>query len=452
MFPALIEELGPVAEGLTGMAPALDPMSGFAEAYQSRFGVSPPPYAANGYDAVLLLGYALQRSGGEGGDALADAIPAVTQGRGTRTNWDAAGVAAGLKMLRRGESPDIWGSTGDLGFDERARIDLASSYFALWRVEGGAFRSIDFVSTNPIANRDSVAADAVFRELASERREDQLGVTLDASVRPARTGLWALIVATSGGWSNYRHQADALAQYQLLRRAGVPDDRIILIVADDLAHAPENPSPGTVQQSEGGPNLYDAVSIDYDLDDLNADDVVDILAGRRSERLPEVIDSTAGDNVYVFISGHGSAQGLFVGVDEEAERVPEDSFISPARFADTIADMDAHARYRRLLIVLEACHAGVMAEELTAPGALVITGANAVENSLATRYSPNLDVWLGDQFAVAMSDFASRAPLATLGQLYRDVYLDVAGSHVSVYNAAHFGSLDFASLSEFMTP
>jgi glycosylphosphatidylinositol transamidase (GPIT) subunit GPI8 len=61
--------------------------------------------------------------------------------------------------------------------------------------------------------------------------------------------------ATSTGWNNYRHQADALAQYQMLKGFGFGDDRIILILEDDIAGNPSNPYPGVVHVTADGENL-----------------------------------------------------------------------------------------------------------------------------------------------------------------------------------------------------
>src|SRR2546430_9843023 len=99
---------------------------------------------------------------------------------------------------------------------------------------------------------------------------------------PAMQGdTWALVPALSSGWANYRHQADALRQYQLLRAGGVPDDHIVLVLADDLATAPDNPAPGTVRNDPGGPDLHHDLQIDYHLP-LTADDLVAILTGQAS--------------------------------------------------------------------------------------------------------------------------------------------------------------------------
>ena len=55
----------------------------------------------------------------------------------------------------------------------------------------------------------------------------------------------------------------------------------------------------------GGNNVYEQVEIDYRMSELQAKDILAILSGEKSERLPIVIESTANDNVFVFWSGHG---------------------------------------------------------------------------------------------------------------------------------------------------
>ena len=46
---------------------------------------------------------------------------------------------------------------------------------------------------------------------------------------------WAVLVAGSSGWANYRHQADVCHAYQILHKNGIPDSNIIVMMYDDLA-------------------------------------------------------------------------------------------------------------------------------------------------------------------------------------------------------------------------
>jgi legumain len=46
---------------------------------------------------------------------------------------------------------------------------------------------------------------------------------------------WAVLVAGSNGWYNYRHQADVCHAYQILHKNGIPDSNIIVMMYDDIA-------------------------------------------------------------------------------------------------------------------------------------------------------------------------------------------------------------------------
>ncbi len=55
----------------------------------------------------------------------------------------------------------------------------------------------------------------------------------------AQAANWALLVAGSNGWYNYRHQADVCHAYQILHDHGIPDSNIVVMMFDDIA---DNPS------------------------------------------------------------------------------------------------------------------------------------------------------------------------------------------------------------------
>ncbi|CAH1393172.1 unnamed protein product [Nezara viridula] len=50
---------------------------------------------------------------------------------------------------------------------------------------------------------------------------------------------WAVLVAGSNGWDNYRHQADFCHAYHSLIRKGVPQENIITLMYDEIAQNPE---------------------------------------------------------------------------------------------------------------------------------------------------------------------------------------------------------------------
>jgi ABC-type branched-subunit amino acid transport system substrate-binding protein/glycosylphosphatidylinositol transamidase (GPIT) subunit GPI8 len=450
--PHVIAALGAAAEGIEGTTAAWARDSGFEQAHRARFGELPTNYAANTYDAAALIAYGLERSGGRTGEALLDSMTELVDVRGgLRLGWDTEGAARALASLRAGQLPRISGATGPLEFDAVAHTDLTSSTYMHWRVAGGQFQALElFDSAAAPASQAAEGASALRTTASSEVSQD---VTAGGVVdRGPRAGMWALIAATSRGWANYRHQADALAYYQLLRRRGVSDDRIVLIIEDDLASSADNPLPGIVRHAQGGPDVRAGAVVDYRPRELAPQDLMDILAGRDSPRLPAVIDSGAGDDVLVFVVGHGGRQGLFLHQSREQDVVDETEVLTPAMLGATVADMAARGRYRRMLFVVEACRGGVLGSALSSDGVLLMSGANPFENSVATHYDPELGQWLADDFASRLAEVATGDSDISLAELYKHLYLRVAGSHVFVANQARFGDARSVPLSDFVTP
>ena len=102
-----------------------------------------------------------------------------------------------------------------------------------------------------------------------------LGVSLGTLARPlpdlegwlgggnaeADGELWALLIAGSAGWGNYRHQADVCHAVQVLRRGGIPEDRMVVMLFDDIAHNPENPRQGEIINHPKGLDVYKGVPL-----------------------------------------------------------------------------------------------------------------------------------------------------------------------------------------------
>ena len=174
---------------------------------------------------------------------------------------------------------------------------------------------------------------------------------------PAVTDHWAVVISPSTSWANYRHQADAFAMYQTLRRHGYDDDHIVLIVEDNLANDERNVFPGKIfversdNPNETDPLVNDDVRkdavVDYHFTDLQRDDLADIMLGRQSDRLPQVIHPTRTSDVLFFWSGHGGhGEGPLWG-NEDARGFGID------RFKGIVSGMAGN--YRRMMFSIETC-------------------------------------------------------------------------------------------------
>jgi phosphatidylinositol glycan class K len=98
---------------------------------------------------------------------------------------------------------------------------------------------------------------------ANEQMEKQVEKFFEKS--KSHTNNWAVLVCSSRYWFNYRHVANVLSLYRSVKRLGIPDSRIIIMLADDMACNPRNPRPATVfNNAYHHINVYgDDVEVDY---------------------------------------------------------------------------------------------------------------------------------------------------------------------------------------------
>ncbi len=79
---------------------------------------------------------------------------------------------------------------------------------------------------------------------------------------------WAVLVAGSNTYANYRHQSDVFHAYALLRKHNFSADNIITLAYDDIAKNVKNPFKGKVFNKPTyklpGEDVYSGVKIDYD--------------------------------------------------------------------------------------------------------------------------------------------------------------------------------------------
>lgn len=120
------------------------------------------------------------------------------------------------------------------------------------------------------------------------------------------------------------------------------------------------------------------------------------MSGKKSERLKEVIQPTANDNVIMFWCGHGSSHTLMWGSHTNVYGNDMNSLISK---------LQQEGHFRKLMFVLDACYSGTIGEACEGiPGGLVFTAAHANESSKADIYDNSLNVWLSNGFTRTFRD------------------------------------------------
>jgi len=241
---------------------------------------------------------------------------------------------------------------------------------------------------------------------------------LEESVLAADGKTWALLIAGSNGYGNYRHQADVYHSYQVVKNAGIPDENIVVMHYDDIANNEENPHKGKVINKPGGPDVYHGV--------------------------PKVISSTANDRVFMFYCDHGGPGILGVPAGAGEYLYAKDLI--------SVLKTKAVSGFKEMVLYIEACESGSILEGLLPDNINIYatTAANAEESSWG-YYCPGMaipppeeyDTCLGDLYSISFLEDLDKLT-ATKGETYEKQYISIKtrvsqngtyneGSHVMQY-------------------
>lgn len=418
---------------ISGLAPASHPGSGFDVSYDALYGRVPFAGEAQVYDAVLITVLASIWAEKNDEEDLNKAIAALLNGTATtQGGWTAGMIANYHRQILSGETPAISGATGTLDFDSQYYTTIRSTSYAHWITHNGKMIIIDYYSRNSDGHSSSPVA---AWEWKKQHMQDVSGNGYEIDY-PELKDNYAVLVAASKDWKNYRHQADVLGMYHYLKGKGYDDYHIILIIADDIAYNEKNPSQGVVRREIGGDNLYKDLQIDYKLGDLTLEDLKQILTGDSSEAYPVTLASSENDNVLFFWSGHGTQQG-WKWQDEDLN-------------ADFARALFSDMQFRKMFAIVETCYSGVVAQDCTGiPGLLMMTAANPYETSKADAFDNELQAYLSNTFTSSILSWFESNPNTVIRDLYLHSFDKTNGSHVMVYNSDYYGNLYWNDMSEY---
>ncbi|CAH8468748.1 unnamed protein product [Schistosoma turkestanicum] len=246
---------------------------------------------------------------------------------------------------------------------------------------------------------------------------------------------WAVLVAGSNGYFNYRHQADVCHAYHVLRSKGIKPEHIITMMYDDIAHNPENPFKGKIFNDYRHKDYYKGVVIDYKGKKVNPETFLRVLKGDKRAG-GKVLKSGKNDDVFIYFTDHG-APGLIAFPDDD---------LHARRFIDTLKYMYKKRRYSKLVIYLEACESGSMFQRLLPPNLNIYatTAANPDEPSFGTFCEdPRIETCLADLYSYDWITDSETHHLThrTLDQQYKEVRRETNLSHVQKYGDQRMGKL-----------
>ena len=124
-------------------------------------------------------------------------------------------------------------------------------------------------------------------------------------------------------------------RYRTVKRLGIPDSNIILMLGDDAACNPRNKFPGSVYAEKGCKlDLYgDNVEVDYRGYEVTVENFIRLLTGRVDPSVPRSKRLLTDDrsNIFIYMTGHGGNEFLKFQDTEE---------ISAFDIADAFAPLD----------------------------------------------------------------------------------------------------------------
>lgn len=419
---------------ISGLAPSSHPSSGFSVSYEALYDRLPYAGEAEVYDAVLITTLASIWAEKNNEEDLNKAIAVLlNKETASQGGWTAGMIANYYQEIMAGGLPALSGATGTLDFDSKYCTTIRSTSYAHWILYNGKMVIIDYYSRDSGGHSSSPVA---AWEWKKQHKQDVDGTGNEIDY-PELKDNYAVLVAASEGWKNYRHQADVLGFYHYLKGEGYDDDHIILIMADDIAYNERNPLQGVVRREVSGNNLYEDVVIDYKLGDISLGDLKQILTSEPSDAYPVTLGSSKSDNVLFFWSGHGTQNGWKW---KETENLNAD-------FAKSVfSDM----QFRKMFAIIETCYSGGVAQGcIGIPGLLMMTAANPYETSKADAFDSELQVYLSNTFTSSILSQFETNPNSIIYDLYLHAFNKTNGSHVMVYNPDYYGNLYLNDMSEY---
>ncbi|TKY55414.1 Vacuolar-processing enzyme [Spatholobus suberectus] len=256
---------------------------------------------------------------------------------------------------------------------------------------------------------------------------------------------WAVLVAGSSGYGNYRHQADVCHAYQLLIKGGLKEENIVVFMYDDIATNDLNPRPGVIINHPQGQDVYAGVPKDYTGESVTSENLFAVILGDKSKvkgGSGKVINSKPEDRIFMYYSDHGGPGVL---------GMPNMPYLYAMDFIDVLKKKHASGGYKEMVIYVEACESGSMFEGIMPKdlNIYVTTASNAQENSWGT-YCPGMNpspppeyiTCLGDLYSVAWMEDSETHNLKreSVKQQYQSVKKRTSnfnnyamGSHVMQY-------------------
>lgn len=244
------------------------------------------------------------------------------------------------------------------------------------------------------------------------------------------TNNWAVLVSTSRFWFNYRHMANVLSMYRTVKRLGIPDSQIILMLSDDVACNSRNLFPGSVfNNQDHAIDLYgESVEVDYRGYEVTVENFIRLLTDRWSENQPKSkrLLTDENSNIFIYMTGHGGDDFLKF---QDAEEIASEDI------ADAFEQMYEKKRYNEIFFMVDTCQANTMYSKFYSPNILAVGSSEIDESSFSHHSDVEIGVAVIDRFTYYSLDFLEQIEKdssMTLKDLFDSYTFEKVHSHVGV--------------------
>lgn len=186
----------------------------------------------------------------------------------------------------------------------------------------------------------------------------------------------AVIVSSSRYWFNYRHAMNALGIYEIFRQNGIPDDNIILMIADEYATNARNPYKNRMHAAGiHGPSWYsNHTELDYRGSDVTVQTFLNSLLGIA----PRSLQTNEESNLLIYVTGHGGDK--FFKFQDEEELTAQD-------IANLMERLYRERKFKQALFLADTCQAFTLFDKITTPNVLALGTSLRGENAYAHHVS-----------------------------------------------------------------
>ncbi|KAI0461362.1 glycosylphosphatidylinositol anchor biosynthesis [Komagataella kurtzmanii] len=241
--------------------------------------------------------------------------------------------------------------------------------------------------------------------------------------------------------------ANVLSFYRTVKRLGIPDSQIILMMSDDVACNPRNAFPGSVfNNKDRALDLYgDNIEVDYRGYEVTVENFIRLLTDRwgpdhpRSKRL--LTDESS--NIFIYLTGHGGEDFLKF---QDAEE------ISSYDIADAFQQMAEKKRYNEIFFMIDTCQANTMYSKFYSPNILAVGSSRLDESSYSHHSDTELGVAVIDRFTYYNLEFLEQIEKdsnKTMADLFETYTFEDIHSHAGIRTDLYNRNLSKVLLTDF---